>query len=116
MILHKFCHVISRQVHAPVNMAKRPLSDYKKFQKVLNQAQNIVALTGAGVSAESGIPVFRGAGGLWRTHRATDLATPSAFRANPALVWEFYHYRRDVAFNSQPNNVSCYFFIRPVKE
>ncbi|XP_044256612.1 NAD-dependent protein deacylase-like [Tribolium madens] len=99
MISQKFCHVISQQV----KIAKRPISDYNQFQKVLNQARSIVALTGAGVSAESGITVFRGAGGLWRSHRATDLATPTAFRANPALVWEFYHYRRDVAFNSQPN-------------
>ncbi|KAF7267580.1 hypothetical protein GWI33_019218 [Rhynchophorus ferrugineus] len=57
----------------------------------------------AGISAESGIPVFRGAGGLWRTHKALDLATPQAFRKNPALIWEFYHYRRNVAFNAQPN-------------
>ncbi|KAJ3639814.1 hypothetical protein Zmor_003150 [Zophobas morio] len=85
-------------------MSKRPISDYNEFQKIIGQAQNIVALTGAGVSAESGIPVFRGAGGLWRTHRATDLATPTAFKANPALVWEFYHYRREVAFSCQPNN------------
>ncbi|RZC35930.1 NAD-dependent protein deacylase [Asbolus verrucosus] len=84
-------------------MSKQPLSDYKEFRKVLKEAQNIVVLTGAGVSAESGIPVFRGVGGLWRTHRATDLATLEAFKTNPALVWEFYHYRRDIAFNSYPN-------------
>jgi NAD-dependent deacetylase sirtuin 5 len=103
MIFYRLGNEISRQIQVPFKMFKRPLSDYNEFQKVLNQAQNIVALTGAGVSAESGIPVFRGPGGLWRTHRATDLATPQAFKANPALVWEFYHYRREVAFNSQPN-------------
>lgn len=89
-----------------LTMAKRNYSDYEGFKKVLKEAKNIVALTGAGVSAESGIPVFRGAGGWWRSHRATELATPEAFQANPALVWEFYHYRREVAFKSAPNNVS----------
>lgn len=84
-------------------MSKCKYSDYAQFSKILAESKNIIALTGAGVSAESGIPVFRGPGGFWRTHRATDLATPQAFRANPALVWEFYHYRRTVAFNCQPN-------------
>ncbi|MCO5596305.1 hypothetical protein L7F22_050366 [Adiantum nelumboides] len=49
---------------------------------------------GAGISAESGIPTFRGEGGLWRSWSATELATPEAFAADPSLVWEFYHYRR----------------------
>ncbi|CAI5982717.1 unnamed protein product [Closterium sp. NIES-64] len=49
---------------------------------------------GAGVSAASGVPTFRGAGGLWRSYDATELATPQAFAADPSLVWEFYHYRR----------------------
>lgn len=89
-------------------MSTRYSSDYDSFNAILNKSNNIVVLTGAGVSAESGIPTFRGAGGLWRTFRAADLATPTAFRANPSLVWEFYHYRREVAFNSQPNNVSFY--------
>ncbi|XP_018576068.1 NAD-dependent protein deacylase-like isoform X2 [Anoplophora glabripennis] len=85
-------------------MSKRLLSDYESFRKVLSESKNIVALTGAGVSAESGIPVFRGKGGLWRTHRSVDLATPHAFHANPSLVWEFYQYRRNIAFNAQPND------------
>ncbi|CAI5973360.1 unnamed protein product [Closterium sp. NIES-65] len=54
----------------------------------------VAVLTGAGVSAASGVPTFRGAGGLWRTYDATELATPQAFAADPSLVWEFYHYRR----------------------
>lgn len=91
-------------------MSKRLLSDYEGFRKVLSESKNIVALTGAGVSAESGIPVFRGAGGLWRTHRSVDLATLHAFHANPSLVWEFYHYRRNIAFSAQPNNVSIKLF------
>lgn len=75
----------------------------KKFQSILKQSRNIIVLTGAGISAESGIPVFRGAGGFWRTHKSVDVATPEAFRFNPSLVWEFYHYRREVAFTAQPN-------------
>ncbi|XP_066259050.1 NAD-dependent protein deacylase-like [Euwallacea similis] len=85
-------------------MTTRKLSDYTSFKELVNKAQNIVILTGAGVSAESGIPVFRGAGGLWRKYRATSLASPEAFRANPALVWEFYHYRRNIAFAAIPNH------------
>lgn len=86
----------------------RPSSDMVAFKEKLKAAKNIVILTGAGVSAESGIPTFRGAGGLWRRYQATSLATPEAFAANPSLVWEFYHYRREVARKAKPNNVSLY--------
>src|SRR6202000_1093366 len=51
-------------------------------------------LTGAGVSAESGLPTFRGADGLWRGHRVQDVATPEAFCSNPGMVWQFYSERR----------------------
>lgn len=88
-----------------VTMSKRKINDFEGFKKALDDSKNIVVITGAGISAESGIPVFRGAGGLWRTHKALDLATSQAFRKNPALIWEFYHYRRNVAFNAQPNKV-----------
>ncbi|CAI5488469.1 unnamed protein product, partial [Closterium sp. Naga37s-1] len=63
----------------------------------------VAVLTGAGVSAASGVPTFRGAGGLWRTYDATELATPHAFAADPSLVWEFYHYRRSVVARCTPN-------------
>jgi NAD-dependent deacetylase len=63
----------------------------------------VAVLTGAGVSAESGIPTFRGAGGLWQNHRATDLATPQAFYQNPKLVWEFYNWRRETVARCEPN-------------
>ena len=63
----------------------------------------VVVFTGAGVSAESGIPTFRGAGGLWRQYRATELATPQAFRRDPALVWEFYDWRRHLISSCKPN-------------
>jgi NAD-dependent deacetylase len=64
---------------------------------------NIVALTGAGISAESGVPTFRGEGGLWQGHRAEDLATPQAFQRDPAKVWAFYHYRRRLVHDCHPN-------------
>jgi NAD-dependent deacetylase len=50
-------------------------------------AERVIVLTGAGVSAESGVPTFRGPGGLWRSFRAEELATPTAFARDPALVW-----------------------------
>ena len=81
-----------------------------------------MVLTGAGVSAESGVPTFRGAGGFWREFQAQDLASPEAFQHDPSvnigfvqkklhtngkiffqLVWEFYHYRREVMLEKKPN-------------
>jgi NAD-dependent deacetylase len=64
----------------------------------------VVALTGAGVSAESGIPTFRGLGGLWRGRDPLRLATPEAFEADPALVWEFYNWRRGLVSAATPNS------------
>src|ERR1043166_1423451 len=69
----------------------------------LTAAASVAVLTGAGISAESGIPTFRGAGGLWRTFRAEDLATPEAFARDPRLVWEWYEWRRELIRNAQPN-------------
>jgi NAD-dependent deacetylase len=69
----------------------------------LAQARRVVVLTGAGISAESGVPTFRGADGLWRNLRATDLATPEAFARDPALVWEFYNWRRELLGQLSPN-------------
>jgi len=65
--------------------------------------QRVVVLTGAGVSAESGIPTFRGEDGLWGKFRAEDLATPEAFARNPLLVWEWYERRRSMVREAQPN-------------
>lgn len=73
-------------------------------QKLIDEARHILLLSGAGISAESGIPTFRGTGGLWRTYAAQELATPHAFNANPGLVWEFYHYRRQVVAQCKPND------------
>lgn len=69
----------------------------------LVEAESVVVLTGAGISAESGVPTFRGRDGLWRQYRATDLATPEAFADDPALVWEFYNWRRQVLAPLHPN-------------
>jgi NAD-dependent deacetylase len=63
----------------------------------------LVVLTGAGISAESGVPTFRGAQGLWRNHRAQDLATPQAFSRDPELVWAFYGWRRELVASCKPN-------------
>jgi len=60
-------------------------------------------LTGAGVSAESGVPTFRGKDGLWRSFRAEELATPYAFQADPRLVWEWYSWRRELIAPLEPN-------------
>jgi NAD-dependent deacetylase len=65
--------------------------------------RSVVVFTGAGVSAESGIPTFRGAGGLWRNFRAEELATPEAFARDPATVWEWYEWRRDLIRQAEPN-------------
>ena len=77
--------------------------DLKSFATHLRTSKRIMALLGAGLSASSGLPTFRGAGGLWRTHDAISLATPHAFESDPALVWEFYSYRRHMALNAKPN-------------
>ena len=65
--------------------------------------KKIVALTGAGISAESGIPTFRDANGLWEGHDIMDVATPEAWERNPALVLEFYNQRRKAALQVEPN-------------
>ncbi|KAJ1523391.1 hypothetical protein ONE63_001256 [Megalurothrips usitatus] len=84
-------------------MSRKVCTDLKAFHDILQKSTNIVVLTGAGVSAESGIPTFRGSGGFWRTYQATDMATPGAFKRDPSLVWEFYHYRREVVMAASPN-------------
>ncbi|KAM7199447.1 NAD-dependent protein deacylase [Rhypophila sp. PSN 637] len=73
------------------------------FHKKLLESKRILAVCGAGLSAASGLPTFRGAGGLWRNHIATDLATPDAFEDDPGFVWLFYAYRRHMALTVKPN-------------
>jgi NAD-dependent deacetylase len=67
-------------------------------------ARAVTVLTGAGISAESGVPTFRGAAGLWRTYRPEDLATPEAFRRDPDLVWSWYQWRRALVGDCVPND------------
>lgn len=66
-------------------------------------ARAVTVLTGAGISADSGVPTFRGADGLWRNYRAEDLATPEAFARDPRLVWEWYNWRRELIATKSPN-------------
>jgi NAD-dependent deacetylase len=66
-------------------------------------AARIVAFTGAGISAESGIPTFRGPNGLWRNFSPEKLASPEAFARDPQLVWEWYDWRRQIIDMAQPN-------------
>src|SRR5688572_29364545 len=69
----------------------------------LRAAHRVLVLTGAGVSAESGVPTFRGPEGLWRAFRPEDLATPEAFARDPRLVWEWYAWRREKIAACAPN-------------
>lgn len=84
-------------------MLNNPKTDMAELKETLKGANRILALCGAGLSAASGLPTFRGAGGLWRNHKSTSLATPAAFEANPSLVWLFYAWRRHMALNAKPN-------------
>ena len=69
----------------------------------MNTPKNIVILSGAGMSAESGIPTFRGADGLWEGHRIEEVATPEAWESNPQLVFQFYNERRRHLMDAEPN-------------
>lgn len=71
-------------------------NEIKRLQQKLREAQRITVLTGAGISAESGVPTFRGKDGLWRDHNVMDLVTPYGFSRDPKLVWEFYNWRRSL--------------------
>jgi NAD-dependent deacetylase sirtuin 5 len=78
-------------------------SSSRDFQSRLGLSRKVTVLTGAGISAESGVPTFRGEGGLWRRYEATSLATPEAWERDPGLVWEFYNYRRERVAGCAPN-------------
>lgn len=70
---------------------------------VVDHRTHVLVLTGAGISAESGIPTFRAVGGLWETHPVEKVASPEGFRDDPALVWRFYSARRAAARGCTPN-------------
>lgn len=78
-------------------------SALREVQKRLREAKAVTVLTGAGISADSGIPTFRGAEGLWKNFRAEELASPEAFERNPRLVWEWYDWRRELIATKKPN-------------
>jgi NAD-dependent deacetylase len=80
-----------------------PRAARTQARDILSQADHVVVLTGAGISAESGVPTFRSADGLWKTFRAEDLATPEAFGRDPRLVWEWYGWRRELIAACAPN-------------
>jgi NAD-dependent deacetylase len=78
-------------------------SDLTRAADFLNVAERVAVLTGAGVSAESGVPTFRASDGLWEGHRIEDVASPEGFVRDPHLVWNFYNARRANVRTVQPN-------------
>src|SRR5258708_7357125 len=78
-------------------------SSVERARAAIASAGSIAVLTGAGVSAESGIPTFRSNGGFWQTHRFEDLATPGGFSRDPAMVWQWYEERRRSIAQAEPN-------------
>jgi NAD-dependent deacetylase len=79
------------------------MTDLERLASRIRRARRLTILTGAGVSAASGVPTFRGPQGLWREFRPEDLATPEAFARDPQLVWEWYAWRREQIAVCQPN-------------
>lgn len=79
------------------------MPDLVEAAEVLSRKERLVILTGAGISAESGIPTFRGEDGLWKKYRVEELATPEAFEKDPKLVWEWYNWRREIFASKSPN-------------
>ncbi len=78
-----------------------PISD--QLVDRVARSKSLIVITGAGISAESGVPTFRGESGLWKQYRAEDLATPQAFHKNPNLVWDWYSWRRETIARSESN-------------
>src|SRR3954447_18785860 len=70
----------------------------------ITSTDRVFVLTGAGISAESGLPTFRASDGLWAGHRIEDVCTPEALEQNPDLVWQFYSERREQGANAKPNS------------
>jgi NAD-dependent deacetylase len=89
-------------MHHPVEHDD-PADAIARAAELLRGAERVAVLTGAGISAESGLATFRGAGGLWEGHRVEEVATPEAFERDPALVWRFYNARRANLRTVRPN-------------
>lgn len=75
----------------------------ESLASALREAKSVFVLTGSGISAESGLPTFRGVGGLWRTHRVEELASPEGFERDPTLVWTWYNERKAAHERALPN-------------
>ncbi|KAK9453524.1 DHS-like NAD/FAD-binding domain-containing protein [Dipodascopsis uninucleata] len=95
--------VANEKLEKQSNILISNMHNLTSFQNFLRSSNRILALVGAGLSASSGLPTFRGEGGLWRNHDAMELATPEAFESDPSLVWQFYSARRDAALKAKPN-------------
>jgi NAD-dependent deacetylase len=92
---------------APANLVKDIMAHTNQISlsliDSLRSAEEVAVLTGAGISAESGVPTFRGEDGLWKKYRPEELANIDAFMRNPTLVWEWYNYRRNLISEIDPN-------------
>jgi NAD-dependent deacetylase len=80
-----------------------PVTEPDDLRARLDAARSVCVLTGSGISAESGLPTFRGVGGLWRTHRVEELASPHGFARDPLLVWSWYAERRKAHASVEPS-------------
>jgi len=78
-------------------------TELERAATALRKASRVAVLSGAGASAESGVPTFRASDGLWEDHRIEDVATPTGFRRDPLLVWRFYNLRREAVAKVHPN-------------
>jgi NAD-dependent deacetylase len=86
----------------------------KKLRSLLQSAESVCVLTGAGISAESGVETFRGSNGLWSKLKPEELASFDAFMRNPELVWEWYNYRKKIIHDVKPN--PAHFALACMKE
>ena len=76
---------------------------HRHVREIIGKAKHVAVLTGAGISAESGVPTFRSEDGLWKNFSASELATPEAFLENPRRVWQWYGWRRGEMLKAEPN-------------
>ena len=74
-----------------------------RLRQVLGKAERVAVLTGAGISAESGVPTFRSPDGIWAKFKPEELSNINAFMHNPDLVWQWYEHRREIVNNAKPN-------------
>ena len=85
-----------------------------EVKRLIDESRYLVAFTGAGISADSGIPTFRGPNGLWRRYKPEELASPEGFSRNPRLVWEWYAWRMSIIAKAKPN--PAHIFLAKLEE